>query len=106
MGVSIRTIVSDTIAIRCDGCRDVIEGTPWRINILDIVSPEVRVGWTESSAINPGRHEFPSSGTCVRRWMGEPGYRFCRRGEVGEIMRPVAMPTDPPSWGLWDGIPR
>ncbi len=42
----------------------------------------------------------------MRRWMGERGYRFCRRGEVREIMRPVALPTDPPSWGLCDGIHR
>ena len=45
MGVTIRTIVKDTVAIRCDGCREVIPGTPWRVNLLDIVSPEVAVGW-------------------------------------------------------------
>ena len=59
MGVSIRTIVSDTVAIRCDGCREVIDGTPWRVNLLDIVSPEVAVGWTESVADQPGPPPVP-----------------------------------------------
>jgi hypothetical protein len=31
---------------------------------------------------------------------------FCRRGEVREIMRPIPIPTDPPRWGLCDGIHR
>jgi hypothetical protein len=106
MGVTIRTIVADTVSIRCDGCREVIPGTPWRINLLDTVSPEVAVGWTESAPINPGPHQFHSDAACVRRWMAEHGYRFCRRGEVREIMRPVALPTEPPSWGLCDGIHR
>jgi len=106
MGISIRTIVSDTQAIRCDGCREVIDDTPWRVNLLDIVSPEVAVGWTESAPINPGPHQFHGDEACVRRWMAERGYRFCRRGEVREIMRPVVLPTDPPSYGLCDGIHR
>jgi len=106
MGVTIRTIVNDNVAIRCDGCREVIPGTPWRVNLLDIVAPEVAVGWTESTPVNPGPHQFHSDPACVRRWMGEHGYRFCRRGEVREIMRPVALPTDPPSWGLCDSIHR
>jgi hypothetical protein len=38
--------------------------------------------------------------------MAERGYRFCRRGEVRVIMRPVLLPTDPPSYGLCDGIHR
>ena len=36
MGVNINTVVEDTVAIRCDGCLEVIQGTPWRVNILDI----------------------------------------------------------------------
>ena len=32
MGVQIRTIVKDNVATRCDGCLEVIHGTPWRIN--------------------------------------------------------------------------
>ena len=37
MGVRIHTVVEDNVAIRCDGCLEVIDGTPWRVNILDIV---------------------------------------------------------------------
>ena len=71
MGVQIRTIIKDNVAIRCDGCREVIDGTPWRVNLLDIVSPEVAVGWTEQAPINPGPHQFHSDAACVRRWMAE-----------------------------------
>jgi len=106
MGVTIRTIVNDNVAIRCDGCREVIPGTPWRVNLLDIVSPEVAVGWDESATLNPGPHQFHSDPACVRRWMAEKGYYFCRRGEIREIMRPVALPIDPPALGLCDGIHR
>ena len=106
MGVTIRTIVSDNVSIRCDGCREVIPGTPWRVNLLDTVAPEVAVGWTESTPVNPGPHQFHADPACVRRWMGERGYLFCRRGDVREIMRPVALPTDPPAWGLCDGLHR
>ena len=58
MGVQIRTIVKDNVATRCDGCLGIIEGTPWRINLLDIVSPEAASSWTARPAINPGPHQF------------------------------------------------
>ena len=67
---------------------------------VDIIAPEVAVGSTESTPVNPGPHQFHSDPACVRRWMGEHGYRFCRRGEVREIMRPVASPTGTPLGGL------
>ena len=92
MGVQIRTIVHDNVARRCDGCRDIIDGTPWRVNLLDIVASESPVAWTERPVINPGPFQFHGDPACVRRWMGEKGYLFCRRGEVREIMRPVADP--------------
>ena len=39
--------------------------------------------------------------------MAGKGYLFCRRGEVREIMRPIADPRPmPPRWGLCDGIHR
>jgi hypothetical protein len=38
--------------------------------------------------------------------MAGKGFLFCRRGEGREIMRPVRIPTDPPAWGLCDGIHR
>jgi hypothetical protein len=106
MGVDIRTIVKDNVAIRCDGCLEVIDGTPWRINLLDIVAAESPVAWTERPVINPGPFQFHGDPAHVRRWMAARGYLFCRRGQVREIMRPVIIPTDPPTWGLCDGIHR
>ena len=45
MGVTIRTITDDNVSKRCDGCLEVIEGTPWRINLLDIVATERPADW-------------------------------------------------------------
>ena len=111
MGIEIRTVISDNIARRCDGCRQVIEGTPWRVNLLDIVAAESPVSWAERPVINPGPFQFHGSPACVRSWMAEKGYLFCRRGEVREIMRPVPLPPaesapDVARWGLCDGIHR
>jgi len=52
MGVDIRTIISDNVATRCDGCNEIIEGTPWRVNVLDIVATESPVDWTEAPLVN------------------------------------------------------
>ena len=38
VNVRITTVTDDNVARRCDGCLEVIAGTPWRINILDIVA--------------------------------------------------------------------
>ena len=73
MGVHIRTIVKDNVATRCDGCLDVIEGTPWRVNLLDIVSAEAPVAWTDRAVVNPGPFQFHSDAACVRRWMAVQG---------------------------------
>ena len=70
----------------------IIEGTPWRVNLLDIVTAETPVSWTARPAINPGPFQFHGDAACVRRWMAARGYLFCRRGEVREIMRPVPIP--------------
>jgi hypothetical protein len=106
MGVRIPTIVKDNTAIRCDGCREIIDGTPWRLNILDIVATEVPVGWTDAPMINPGPFQFHGDPTHARTWMAKKGYLFCRRGEVREIMRPVPIPGDRARWGLCDGLHR
>ena len=113
MGVQIRTIVKDNVARRCDGCFEVIDGTPWRINILDIVATETPVSWASRPAINPGPFQFHGDPTHVRRWMAAKGYLFCRRGQVREVMRPVRIPSadaaagpDASRWGLCDGIHR
>ncbi len=106
MGVNIDTIVHDNVAIRCDGCLEVIDGTPWRINILDVVSTEIPTSSALRGMINPGPFEFHSDPGHVRRWMADRGYLFCRRSQVREIMRPVPIPGEPIRWGLCDGIHR
>ena len=112
MGVTIRTIISDNVARRCDGCREIIDGTPWRINLLDTVVSETPVSWAERPAINPGPFQFHGDAVCVRRWMAGKGYLFCRKGDVREIMRPVPIPPaddaapDAIRLGLCDGIHR
>jgi hypothetical protein len=106
MGVTIRTIVADNVATRCDGCRELIEGTPWRINLLDIVATERPADWSERPTINPGPFQFHSDEACVRTWMSRRGHLFCRKGRVREIMRPVAIPGPAPRWGLCDGFHR
>ena len=111
MGVEIRTIISDNVARRCDGCRKVIDGTPWRVNILDIVPAEMPVSWTGQAVLNPGPFQFHGDATCVRSWMAQKGYLFCRKGRVRDIMRPIPLPraADAPDagrWGLCDGIHR
>jgi hypothetical protein len=108
-GVQITTIVEDNVAIRCDGCLEVIDGTPWRMNILDVVAAETPVSWTDRAPINPGPFEFHSDGAHVRKWMRERGFLFCRKGEVREMMRPIPIPGPqdaPPRYGLCDGLHR
>ena len=108
MGVNINTIVKDNVAIRCDGCMEVIDGTPWRLNILDIVATEIAASSAERGLLNPGPFQFHSRPEHVRRWMSDRGYFFCRKSEVREIMRPVPLPIEPDrvTWGLCDGIHR
>ena len=105
-GVEIRTIATDNVATRCDGCRGIIEGTPWRVSILDIVSPESPPSWTESPLLNPGPFQFHSDPAHVRSWMAAKGFLFCRKGIVREIMRPIPLPGDTPRYGLCDGLHR
>ncbi len=110
MGVQIRTIISDNVARRCDGCLEVIEGTPWRVNLLDIVAAETPVSWASRPTVNPGPFQFHGDPACVRRWMAARGHLFCRRGTVREIMRPVPLPPlegeDAARLGLCDGVHR
>jgi hypothetical protein len=106
MGIQIRTVIRDNVATRCDGCLEIIEGTPWRINLLDIVAAESPVAWTDRPAVNPGPFQFHGEPACARRWMAEKGHLFCRRGQVREIMRPVAIPGTGGTYGLCDGIHR
>ena len=114
MGVQIRTIIKDNVATRCEGCLEVIEGTPWRVNLLDIVAAESPVAWTDRPAINPGPFQFHADESHVRRWMADRAYLFCRKGRIREIMRPIPVPAADGGgpddgavrWGLCDGIHR
>jgi hypothetical protein len=109
LGVRIGTIVKDNVALRCDGCLEIIEGVPWRMNILDTVAAETPVSWAEHAPINPGPFEFHGEASHVREWMRRKGFLFCRKGEVREIMRPLPIPGadgEPLRYGLCDGIHR
>lgn len=112
MGVKIPTIISDNVAIRCDGCHGIIRGTPWRISILDMVSTEIPASWSDGTAINPGPFQFHPDPDHVRSWMASRGYYLCLKSEVREMMRPVHLPAaegDPSGatrLGLCDGIHR
>ena len=105
-GVRIPTIVTDNVAVRCAGCGEVIEGTPWRISILDAVAPEAPVSWDENVSLNPGPFEFHAEPDHVLAWMARRGTLFCRRSRVRELMRPVWLPGEPRRLGLCDGIHR
>jgi hypothetical protein len=109
LGVRIPTIVKDNVALRCDACLEIIDGIPWRMNILDIVAAETPVSWAVRPPINPGPFEFHADASHVRAWMRRKGYLFCRKGEVREIMRPIPLPTEDGGgvrYGLCDGQHR
>jgi hypothetical protein len=109
LGVHIPTIVEDNVAIRCDGCLEVIDGTPWRMNILDVVAAETPASWSGRAPINPGPFEFHGDAAHVRMWMAARDFLFCRKGTVREIMRPIPIPGPDGTiarYGLCDGIHR
>ena len=99
MGIEIRTIVKDNVAIRCDGCLEVIDGTPWRVNLLDIVASEAPVAWTERPTINPGPFQFHRDAGHVRRWMAGKGFLFCRTRRGPRDHAPRPDPDRPPQLG-------
>lgn len=106
MGIRIPTLQKDNVAIRCRGCGAVIEGTPFRMNVMDIVATEVAPSWAAATPINPGPFQLHSDPACARAWMRQRGYLFCRRSAVRELMRPIVVPGDPPRLGLCDGFHR
>src|SRR5512142_729145 len=109
-GVRIPTIITENVSIRCDGCGGGIEGTPWRVSILDIVSRETPPSWAESADLNPGPFQFHSDPDHVLAWMARRGWLFCRRSRIRELMRPVWLPPaaegQPRRLGLCDGLHR
>ena len=54
-------------------------GTPFRVNVMDIVAPEVAADLGGSTAINPGPYQFHADPACFAGWMRQRGYLFCRR---------------------------
>ncbi|MFH1475668.1 MAG: hypothetical protein ABIG85_07390 [Chloroflexota bacterium] len=106
MGIRIPTLQADNIAIRCRGCSGVIEGTPFRVNVMDVVATEVARTWAGTTTINPGPYQFHPDPACARAWMRARGYLFCRRSAVRELMRPIVVPGGEPRLGLCDGLHR
>jgi hypothetical protein len=106
MGIRIPTVFAENDAKRCAGCHEPIEGTPFRISIMDNVAREAPPSWAERAAFNPGPHQFHADPAHFRAWAQQRGYYLCRLSEVRELMRPVPLPLDPPAWGLCDGNHR
>ena len=107
MGVQIRTIVKDNVAIRCDGCLEVIDGTPWRVNLLDIVAAEVAGRLDRATGDQPRPVPVPPRPGLRPPLDGRQGLPVlpARRGPrdhaPGRASRPIR-----PRWGLCDGIHR
>lgn len=106
MGIRIPTIVTENVAVRCDGCLEVIDGTPFRVNFLDIVAPETSVSWAQRPVLNPGPYQFHRDGAHVRQFLAKRGWLFCRKSDVREIMRPIPVPGRDGVWGVCDGLHR
>ena len=105
MGIRIPTVFEENSAMRCAGCDEVINGLPFRVSIMDIVSAEVPPSWAVAARLNPGPHQFHADPAHFRMWCREHGYLLCRLSDVRELMRPVAIPDDH-RWGLCDGLHR
>jgi hypothetical protein len=99
MGIQINTIIRDNVATRCDGCLEIIDGTPWRINLLDIVAAEAPVAWTDRPAINPGPFQFHGnparSARSCDRWQSRArrAATGCATGSIATIMS--SSPPEP-----------
>jgi hypothetical protein len=106
LGVRIPTVFEENTAIRCAGCGEVIEGTPFRVSIMDIVPLEVPPSWAESAPLNPGPHQFHAIPDHFRAWARAKGYFICRLSDVRELMRPIPLPGETRRWGLCDGLHR
>ena len=106
LGIRIPTVFDENDGKVCAGCGQPIDGTPFRISLLDTVSAEVPDSWARHARLNPGPHQFHADPACFRAWARGRGLFFCRLSEVREIMRPVAIPGDSPRWGACDGVHR
>lgn len=106
MGIRIPTVFRENDAKRCAGCGDAIDGSPFRVSLLDNVAREAAPSWAEAAPLNPGPHEFHAAPECFRTWAHRRGHYVCRLSQVRELMRPTPLPVDPPAWGLCDGNHR
>jgi hypothetical protein len=104
LGIRIPTIFGETDARRCAGCGRHIDGRPFRVSLMDIVSSESPPSADSGARLNPGPHQFHADPACVRLWCRERGYYVCRLSEFRILMRPVALPGTPGEWGLCDGV--
>lgn len=104
MGIRIPTVFDENDGKRCAGCGEPIGGTPFRVSIMDAVAVESPTSWAERAPINPGPHQFHADPEHFRLWARDRGYYLCRLSSVRELMRPVPLPTEPPAFGLCDGI--
>ncbi|MGD8487046.1 MAG: hypothetical protein PVG27_04455 [Chloroflexota bacterium] len=105
-GITIPTVFSENDARRCAGCGEAIEGTPFRVSVMDNVAREASPSWAEIATINPGPHQLHAQDDCFRAWARHHGHYVCRLSSVRELMRPTPLPVDPPAWGLCDGNHR
>jgi hypothetical protein len=106
MGIRIPTLFAENDAKRCAGCLGPIEGTPFRVSIMDNVAREAPPSWAEHAPLNPGPHQFHADPEHFRTWARARGHYLCRLSGVRELMRPVPLPLDSPTWGLCDGNHR
>ena len=109
MGIRPDTVVKDNVARRCEGCLEVIEGTPWRMNILDIVSTEVAAPGTSRRRSTRARSSStPTRPTSGAGWQIAATSSAAKDGSARSCARsPSRAPMAPPvRWGLCDGIHR
>jgi len=105
MGIRIPTLQQDNVAIRCRGCSGLIEGTPFRVNVMDVPPEEAgRYGviggtrvdghdgrlWKIDRVVEkPASGEAPSSMAIIGRYVLTPKIfdklEQTQRGAGGEI---------------------
>lgn len=105
MGIRIPTVIREQSAARCAACNRAIDGTPFRVSVLDVVAIEAVPSFGEASPINPGPFQFCADPACPPAWAARRGWPICRRSAVREIMRPIAL-DGAGALGLCDGIHR
>ncbi len=104
MGIKIPTVLKENSAAVCAGCAREIDGTPFRMSILDTIAIEAAPSFGLASPINPGPFQFCSDPACPPTWAAARDWPVCQQSSVREIMRPIALGDS--RHGLCDGIHR